>query len=248
VVAHARSEPLAVAAGLLGWYRSHPKDIGNATRAVMSGVRAPTGLPAASRAYGRRIAALPKPADWHPGMANGSLMRTGPVALPYLGDRDRVAAAAREVSDLTHFCPYAGDSCVIWSLAIHAAVELGEAFAPAMVSEGIAFLPADRQGFWSATIAEALRQPPARFGMNGSAVGAFQCALSAVAHARSPEDGLQQAVAAGGDTDTTAAIAGALLGAVHGASAIPRAWRKGLHGWPGLDADGLEQLALDAVG
>jgi ADP-ribosyl-[dinitrogen reductase] hydrolase len=35
---------------------------------------------------------------------------------------------------------------------------------------------------------------------------------------------------------------------VHGASAIPRAWRKGLHGWPGLDADGLEQLALDAVG
>lgn len=33
-------------------------------------------------------------------------------------------------------------------------------------------------------------------------------------------------VMAGGDTDTNAAIAGALLGAVHGREAIPARWRR----------------------
>ena len=33
-------------------------------------------------------------------------------------------------------------------------------------------------------------------------------------------------VMAGGDTDTNAAIAGALLGAVHGREAIPAQWRR----------------------
>jgi len=48
----------------------------------------------------------------------------------------------------------------------------------------------------------------------------------------------------GDDTDTVAAIAGALLGARWGASAVPDAWRRMLHGWPGLRADDLGQLAL----
>ena len=48
----------------------------------------------------------------------------------------------------------------------------------------------------------------------------------------------------GHDTDTTAAIAGALLGARWGASAVPAAWRRILHGWPGLRSDDLIRLAL----
>ena len=45
--------------------------------------------------------------------------------------------------------------------------------------------------------------------------------------------GLDAAVRAGNDTDTVAAIAGGLLGAVYGASAVPLEWRGLLHGWPG---------------
>ncbi len=37
----------------------------------------------------------------------------------------------------------------------------------------------------------------------------------------------------GYDTDTVAAIAGGLLGAAYGASAVPLQWRHLLHGWPG---------------
>ena len=48
---------------------------------------------------------------------------------------------------------------------------------------------------------------------------------------------------AGDDTDTVAAIAGALLGAVHGASSLPEEWLGLLHGWPGLRADDLRDLA-----
>ena len=47
----------------------------------------------------------------------------------------------------------------------------------------------------------------------------------------------------GGDTDTVAAIAGGLLGAVYGASAVPAEWRRVLHGWPGLRTRDLVELA-----
>ena len=246
-VAVARSEPSKVAAGLLEWYGSHPRDIGNQTRAVMSRCTTPLSLVRASRAYARRQASQPVSRGWHPGTGNGSLMRTGPVCLPFLGDRKRIASVARKVSDLTHADPWSGDACTLWSIAISSAIELGEKFSPAMVADGIALLPAVRRGYWQGIIGEALAEPPARFRVNGSAVGAFQCALSAVAHADGLEDGLQICVAAGGDTDTTSAIAGALLGAMHGASAVPAKWRKAVHGWPGLRAAGLERLALEAA-
>ncbi|MEE2060807.1 ADP-ribosylglycohydrolase family protein [Rhodococcus artemisiae] len=48
---------------------------------------------------------------------------------------------------------------------------------------------------------------------------------------------------AGGDTDTTAAIAGGLLGARWGASSVPERWKQMLHGWPGYRVGGLIELA-----
>ena len=54
---------------------------------------------------------------------------------------------------------------------------------------------------------------------------------------------LEAAVRGGGDTDTVAAIAGGLLGAAYGASAVPWNWRRVLKGWPGLNTRGLAHLA-----
>jgi ADP-ribosylglycohydrolase len=45
-------------------------------------------------------------------------------------------------------------------------------------------------------------------------------------HARSFEEGVVATVRRGGDSDTNAAVAGALLGAVHGREAVPPQWRK----------------------
>ena len=52
---------------------------------------------------------------------------------------------------------------------------------------------------------------------------------------------------AGHDTDTVAAIAGELLGALHGASAVPAEWRRRVHGWPGLRARDLIRLAVNTA-
>ena len=54
---------------------------------------------------------------------------------------------------------------------------------------------------------------------------------------------LDAAVRAGDDTDTVAAIAGGLLRAAYGASAVPLEWRVLLHGWPWLRAHDLVDLA-----
>lgn len=249
-VALGRSVPLEVARGLLSWFRARPPDIGITTRAVLSKVTSPRGMAAVSRAHGNRMAG-PKPPGFDRGVSNGSAMRTGPVCLPYLGDRKRIAQAARQISDLTHCDPdgWTADSCVIWSLAIDSAIELGGKFSPEQVADGLELIPAERRDYWEDILDEALSAPPGRFARNsGGCVGALQLALSAIAHGTGLEDSLQLCIAAGGDTDTTAAICGALLGAMHGASAVPGRWRKAVHGWPGMRAADLEALALAAAG
>src|SRR5690349_12255406 len=131
-------------------------------------------MTAVARAYARRQEQVPRPEGWHPGTGNGSLMRTGPVALPFLGDRARIAKAARAISDLTHADVWSGDACVLWSLAIDRAIELGEAFRPAVVTEGLELIPADRRQAWAMLIEVALgTAPAAKFRVNGSAFGAF---------------------------------------------------------------------------
>ena len=85
---------------------------------------------------------------------------------------------------------------------------------------------------------------------------ALQAALAAVVQTPVPDDdpqrhlpaGLEAAVRIGDDTDTVAAIAGSLLGARWGASAVPADWRALLHGWPGYRADDLARLAARSAG
>ena len=138
IVAQSRSDPLKVARGLLAWHNGHPQDEGTLHwhRAVPR--------PRTSELAGVSRQAGPLPAT---GLcSNGSLMRTGPVALPYLGQRRKIAPTAREISDLTHYDPYAGDACVIWSLLIDAAISQGPAFVLASeVARAIGSLPAPRR-------------------------------------------------------------------------------------------------------
>jgi hypothetical protein len=78
-------------------------------------------------------------------------------------------------------------------------------------------------------------------------VAALLGAWSAISRTTGLVPGLHAAVAGGGDTDTVAAIAGQLLGAAYGASAVPATYRRRLHGWPGLRTRDLHRLAFLAV-
>ena len=74
-------------------------------------------------------------------------------------------------------------------------------------------------------IYKAADEPPVDYvHQQGWVLIAFQNALYQLLHAPSFEDGVVDTVMCGGDTDTNAAICGALLGAVHGLNAIPTQW------------------------
>lgn len=61
-------------------------------------------------------------------------------------------------------------------------------------------------------------------------------------HRHDVRAGVMAVLECGGDTDSTAAIAGALLGARVGEGGIPGEWLEGLHEWPG-DNDWMRALA-----
>ncbi|MFL0411122.1 ADP-ribosylglycohydrolase family protein [Microbacterium paludicola] len=176
---------------------------------------------------------------------NGSLMRTGPVALGYL-DRDPadLAAAATGIAKLTHWEDDNADAVTLWCLVIRHAILTGEL----VVRAQLAWIPAERRARWAALLDEAQDAHPRDFTQgNGWVVRAFQAAYAAVSGATSLVDAIERAIRGGNDTDTVAAIAGALAGAVYGGTAIPLGWQRILHGWPGLRANDLVRLAVRAI-
>jgi ADP-ribosylglycohydrolase len=250
-----------IAARWAGW-AAKAKDVGNQTRAVLA---------TATRAAGTRGETKPTAADLaaaaaeHHGAAgrsggNGSLMRTAPIALAYLDDPDGLVLAAQEISAMTHFDPEAGEACALWCLAIRRAVLDGTLD----VRRGLEHLPEDRASVWAVRLDEAEAGQPSRFDKNGWVVQALQGAWCAINTTVAPADNvsgfssggslsggpahlrraLEAAVRGGRDTDTVAAIAGALVGGVYGASAVPAQWRRLLRGWPGLYARDLVRLAV----
>jgi hypothetical protein len=182
---------------------------------------------------------------------NGSLMRTGPVALAYLDDPGGLVEAAMAVSALTHHQDVAQEACAVWCLMVRHAVMSGTF---PRYDDIARWVP--NGDHWRDLLHEAEAKPPSAFTQNGWAVGALQGAWSAITHTPVPTDGpacahlvdsLTTAIRIGHDTDTVAAIAGALVGARWGMSAVPVAWRRILHGWPGIRARDLEQLAYLAA-
>jgi ADP-ribosylglycohydrolase len=223
-----------------GWYDSRPKDIGNQTRAVLSARDASAAgmTETARRIRGRKG-------------GNGSLMRTAAVGLAYLDNADACAEAAGRVGGLTHNDLRAIEACQLWSHAIRHAVLHGTFDG---VRDYLARVGGDTESYWGPLLDQAEGGAPEDFSHNGWVVHALQTAWWAITHADHRTDArhlsaaLELAVRAGGDTDTTAAIAGALLGARWGASAVPAAWRRILHGWPGMDARDLVRLATLTAG
>lgn len=239
-----------IAAAFEAWFAGGATDVGTQTADVLRTAADLTGSPS------QRLAAASAALHARTGRTagNGALMRTGVVGLVALDDREHTARSARAVAELTHADPLAAESCVLWSEAIRVAVTE----ARLDVRAGLDLLPADRRPAWEAWIADAEQvRPVADLRTNGFTVTALQAAWHAIR--RSPffsadefteydatvshlPDALHRAVRIGGDTDTVAAIAGALLGARHGTRYIPREWSLAVHGWPGMRGIDLSRL------
>ena len=231
-----------IAAGWAQWAQTAP-DVGIQTRAVLAAAQRATQESGGGTVTAEhlRIAAQAQHVQAGQSGGNGSLMRTAPVAVAYLHDEDGLIEAATALSALTHYDPEAGEACVLWCLAIRHAVLTGQLD----MRVGLGRLDPARRAVWADRLDEAETTPPAGFEHNGWVVQALQAAWSAISHTPVPAEDpanatfraqhlqlcLEAAVRGGGDTDTVAAIAGGLLGATYGASAVPAAWRRILHGW-----------------
>jgi len=245
-----------IAARWAGW-AANAKDVGAQTSAVLhGGLRAAVARGESSpTGADLELAAAQHQVRTGRSAGNGSLMRTAPIALAYLDDPSALVHAAYEISALTHHDPVAGEACVLWCLAIRHAVLEGTLD----LRRGLRRLPKARARAWSARLDRAERSGPADFPHNGWVVQAVQGAWSAITTTATPADlvdssstarpahfrrALEAAVRGGYDTDTVGAIAGALVGAAYGASAVPAEWRRQVHGWPGLRARDLVSLGV----
>ena len=152
-------------------------------------------------------------------------MRVAPIGIAAAGDPARAAAWARADAALTHPHPV----CQAASAAFAAAIAAGVAGANAATMWSVAHAQAGTDA-GSAEIRQALLEardapPPDFLRHQGWVMTAFGNAFHRLWREQDFATALTETVAAGGDTDTNAAIAGALLGAAHGREAIPPAWR-----------------------
>jgi ADP-ribosylglycohydrolase len=222
------------------WLDLRPPDAGSLTRRIVPrGVRSGTPFEEAR-------------ADWEAtgrtNAPNGSLMRTAPIGVFFWNDAEALRAASLDDSAATHFDPRCQLACAVFNAGIAAAVaaaraprevfdaatlelpraaeEAAERYFPddrGLVQKAAASLQADLQA--------AAQDDPDLYGSKlhitrteGFVRVAFRLAFWELLHAPTFDEGLLDAVNRGGDADTNGAIAGALLGACHGAEAIPARW------------------------
>lgn len=208
----------AAATAYAYWFASPPFDMGNATRKALG---------AAARAHGQgsQAAAAREAADSYT-QANGALMRSSPLGIVAATAGEQGVQWAVEDSRLTHPNPICAAANEVFVDAIGFAI--ANAATPADVYAR-AVERTKRPGFPEA-VAEVVKAagsaPPADYqSQMGWVLIALQNAFWQLLRAPGLEQGVSATVMAGGDTDTNAAIAGALLGAVYGREAVPLQWR-----------------------
>lgn len=165
---------------------------------------------------------------------NGGAMRAAPAGVWASTDVRSAAALARRCAAITHTHELGLQGAALQAAAVawlmSADVRPGWSGQDALVGDLGAVVPA---GPFQAQL-DALADLPAdataevaaqRLGNGIAALESVPAALWAfLRHPTSFADAVHVAVRMGGDTDTIAALAGALSGAALGAGAIPRAW------------------------
>jgi ADP-ribosyl-[dinitrogen reductase] hydrolase len=205
-----------LARGQLRWFATKPKDIGNLTRAALENLRAgdpPTQSGAIAWEDSGRKAA-----------GNGSVMCCAPIGLLHVKNLDGLAEDATFFSRVTHADPRCVAGCVGVATAVAWLVrgDLEEAVARAASAAGTV---SDEVRL---VIERGFARKPSDLHVDGADRGfvlhAVEIAFSALGSAASLEEGLISVVAQGGDTDTNACVAGALLGAKFGKNQVPDRW------------------------
>lgn len=216
LVEHSGYSPDGAARAYVHWLNSGPFDIGNTTRQALIG---PLRYPFLSIVEACRTAASPS------SQANGALMRVAPIGIAAHGRPKLAAEWARHDASLTH--PHR--VCQEANAAMAAAISVGVAGGSrtAMLESALGVVANDeetssvRQSLEAAAAGEPVQEFQAQMGW---VLIALQNAFYQLMQERCVEEAIMDTVLRGGDTDTNACIAGALVGAAEGIVRVPSIW------------------------
>jgi ADP-ribosyl-[dinitrogen reductase] hydrolase len=213
----------------LEWFRSDPPDVGTLTgrvlRRIAAGEDAATAAQEIWNERGPEVSA-----------GNGSVMYCAPLGLAYANRPAQLVQLAPALSALTHVDGRCMTTVLAVTLGVAALVrgESAEDAAQAALTavddleggEELEFLVEAVGG------SRAIDGPDQGFCLF-TAGAAFQALL----RPGDVENELRRVVSLGGDTDTNAAVAGALLGARDGAKRLPARWLERLRDVEAIRAD-----------
>lgn len=182
------------------------------------------GPPARSHGRGGGTAAGQAPASPDTQL-NGSLVRIAPIGV-WAREPGHAAAIAMTDSPLTDPHPICVAACGAFAAALCAGIGGADRLGMIHVARKVAEQAGDTASELAATLNDAAAGIPSRKGKQpiDRVLSALQNAFFHLAVQTDPVEAMVATVGCGGDTDTNAAIAGALLGAVAGRAAWPARW------------------------
>jgi ADP-ribosyl-[dinitrogen reductase] hydrolase len=165
---------------------------------------------------------------------NGSLMRMLPASLYFARSPEVLAArAVSQFSSLTHAHARSRLACLLFSWLVASLLEgrdpaaaVGTALheARARLASSSPEVASELEHFGLLLRQDLARLPEDKIASGGYVVDTLTAAVWCLLGTGSYRDCVLRAVSLGGDTDTTAAVAGALAGLHYGIAAIPADW------------------------
>ncbi len=216
IVRGCRYDAEAAAHAYVDWFESSPFDIGNTTRNSLSAL-------SRLRASGASLATHLRSGSSDASEANGALMRISPLGIfGFHTSPEVLAQLAVADAQITHPSRVCTACNEVFAVTLARAIAHGPT-PDVLYKDALQF--AEQLSGAEAVVdrlRQAATQPPKSY--SGHVLNAIQNAFFQLLHADSLESALVNTVRAGEDTDTNAAITGALLGAVYGRNAIPAQW------------------------
>jgi len=198
-----------ISSRFLKWFKEDARGIGIQTSNVMSLIK--SGVAPFDASYqvwmnsGKQAA------------GNGSLMRCVPTALARVYEPDKSDFESREISKITHYDPRSTEACVLFNRFVISSIIGGfrelETFFTNLQDDRI-----------EKHISHICNLPKSNLRSGGYVLDTLAVAIWFYYNFSNFESSLIEIVNMGGDTDTNAAVAGALLGAKFGVDAIPLRW------------------------
>ena len=214
---------------LVAWAHENGRGMGFLTGDVIDQLEAGHAPPEAGRIVYERNPIAP----------NGGVMRCAPVALARFRQPELLVSDSAATCVVSHYAVTCQWSCIIINAVIAFLLQGAEPDLPrsmkAAYDDGAPDMlaVAERDGIPTEVLVGIAKDTPLPYDASwlrqdqkliGHTVLTLQCGLWAAVTELDFETALRGIIESGGDTDTNGALAGAVLGARYGASAIPQRW------------------------